>query len=185
MSKIIMVTGGSRSGKSKFAEEICKKNSDKIAYIATMRIFDEEMQQRVDIHKARRGPNWETFEIPCEIRENMNQIQKFKIVLLDCLTMLIFNKMFSLGIDFENISSEIRTEVENIILEYVEQEIKVMKNSSADFVIVTNEIGLGIIPEYPLSRLYRDIAGKANQILAENSEEVFFVVSGIPVKIKG
>ncbi|MDO4710425.1 MAG: bifunctional adenosylcobinamide kinase/adenosylcobinamide-phosphate guanylyltransferase [Peptostreptococcaceae bacterium] len=185
MSKLIMVTGGSRSGKSCFSEKICTAASDRLAYIATAEAMDDEMAQRIKTHQERRGSSWTTFEIPINISERLDSFDPFDHVLLDCLTMLISNMMFSLNIDFEMIGRSEREAVEKHILDDVKKLLDGIRRSNINFVIVTNEIGLGIVPEGRLSRLYRDIVGKANQILASEADEVYFVVSGIPLKIKG
>lgn len=184
MSKIIMVTGGSRSGKSNFAEQFCIDRSDRLAYIATAEALDDEMKQRIKIHQDRRGNFWETFEIPLEVSNQLSHFKKFDYTLLDCLTMLIFNKMFSLGIDFDHIDRQQRDHVEQIILDYIKELLLNIRYKDINFVIVTNEIGLGIVPEGKLSRLYRDIVGKANQLLASEADEVYFVISGISLNIK-
>lgn len=188
MSHIIMVTGGSRSGKSSFAEKLCVSNGQKSAYIATATIFDAEMEQRVQVHQQRRErEHWQTFEVPLELNIDAQKLSQFDYILVDCLTMLIFNKMFSLGIDLddENLSKNDYVYVENETIRFIDNYIASLGNFNATKVFVTNEIGLGIVPDSKLNRLYRDIVGKANQILAKESEEVFLVVSGIPLKIKG
>lgn len=183
---LILITGGSRSGKSKFAEEYCLKNSEKIAYIATARVFDDEMQDRVNLHKKRREvKKWDTIEIPVDILSYVERFKNYDYLLLDCLTMLVFNMMFDIETDYENITRDRRLEIENAILSKINEISEVLSKLDSNFIVVTNEIGLGVIPDNLLSRLYRDIVGKSNQIFAEKSKEVHFVISGIPMKIKG
>ncbi len=181
---IVMVTGGSRSGKSRFAEDFCQSRSEKLGYIATAQIYDNEMKERIERHRSRRGENWTTFEIPCDIESALDELSDYDYVLLDCLTMLIFNKMYVLSNQPENLNREERNEMEHRCLDFLEKIFAALCKSKNTYVIVTNEIGMGIVPESSLSRLYRDIVGKANQMLAESATEVYFVISGIPMKIK-
>ena len=188
MSGMIMVTGGSRSGKSAYAEELCILKGENLAYIATANLYDAEMEHRVAIHKARRGPRWDSFEIPLHFDSFWGELEKYDFILLDCLTMLIFNMMFDSGYNLDDpkaLDAEVYKDVEDQVLSSLKFLFNKIASLNATFVIVTNEIGLGIVPGNVLSRLYRDIVGKANQYLAEMSSEVILVVSGIPLKIKG
>lgn len=182
---IILVTGGSRSGKSEFAEKLVLKNGTNIGYVATAEIFDDEMQERVNKHKNRRSDIWETFEVPLEIEKNIPYIEKKEVVLLDCLTMLVSNKLFSYKIDFNSLSQESINFIEKDMVSFFESLLKKIQKSDTLFVIVTNELGMGIIPENKLGRLYRDLVGKINQLTASLSKEVYMVISGIEIKIKG
>ncbi len=182
---IIMITGGSRSGKSQFAESYCLNNYGKLAYVATAEIFDEEMSARVAVHRKRRGGEWDNFEIPYELQDHLSNLQSYEGILLDCLTMMVFNKMMRIETSYENLSADAISEIEDTVLKFVENSLSRMRDAAADFVVVTNEIGLGIVPADRLSRLYRDIVGKSNQMMAKFAKEVYFVVSGIPLKIKG
>lgn len=187
MAHIIMITGGARSGKSTFAEELCLKKGKKLAYIATANIYDDEMRHRVDLHKKRRGEQWTNFEIPLRIEPYMEELKQHDFILVDCMTMLILNYMFQLGYDLEDdakINQKIYESVEKDTLNFIEDFLNQIGDTNSSCVFVTNEIGLGIVPESKLSRLYRDIVGKANQILAQRSKEVVCVISGIPIKIK-
>lgn len=182
---IVLVTGGSRSGKSEFAEKLAEESGEKICYIATTEVFDDEMANRVKIHQNRRGDNWNTLEIPYKITEHLGEVKKYKIALLDCLTMLVSNKMFSYDIDYNSAPMSKIKSIEDEIIYFIENMLISFSQINTKFIIVTNEVGLGIIPENRLSRIYRDIVGKANQIAAKYSGEVHLVVSGIPMKIKG
>lgn len=186
MSKITLVTGGARSGKSSFAEMLCKEKSNNVSYIATAIPFDDGMKDRIKKHKEQRPKDWNTFEIEMDIyKELKNIIEKSEVVLLDCITVLINNIIFYQKIDFSSISYEEIDLLEYKVKNEFEKMIKIIRNSNIDFVFVTNEIGLGIVPENKLARIYRDIVGRINQYIAKNSDEVYFVISGIPNKIKG
>lgn len=180
--RVVLVTGGSRSGKSKYAEEFLKQN-DEVLYIATAIITDKEMENRVKKHIERRNNNWTTFE---GHRDLDKAIDKYSMdyVLLDCVTIMVTNIMFDMERDFDNISleevdellSEIKKEFEKIILK--------ARELNKTLVMVTNEVGYGIVPEYKISRIFRDIAGSINQYLAEYSDEVYLVACGLPLKLK-
>ncbi|WXR61637.1 bifunctional adenosylcobinamide kinase/adenosylcobinamide-phosphate guanylyltransferase [Peptostreptococcaceae bacterium AGR-M142] len=186
MSKITLVTGGARSGKSFFAENICEVKSKKISYIATAIPFDDGMKDRIKKHKQQRSKNWNTFEIKMDIYKELDKIINVSdVVLLDCITVLVNNIIFYENLDFESITYEEIDILESKVKNEFENMIKIIKKSEIDFVFVTNEIGLGIVPENKLSRIYRDIVGRINQYIAKNSDEVYFVISGIPNKIKG
>lgn len=186
MSKITLVTGGARSGKSSFAEMLCKEKSNNVSYIATAIPFDDGMKDRIKKHKEQRPKDWNTFEIEMDIyKELKNIIEKSEVVLLDCITVLINNIIFYQKIDFSSISYEEIDLLEYKVKNEFEKMIKIIRNSNINFVFVTNEIGLGIVPENKLARIYRDIVGRINQYIAKNSDEVYFVISGIPNKIKG
>lgn len=185
MGRIIFVTGGARSGKSTFAEKYCIENGENLGYIATAEALDEEMKDRIKKHRIQRGNNWSTYEKPLKIEACITEIMNsHQCVLLDCITMYISNIMFKDNLDFENISvektNEIELEITNSILEILNR----TKAAKGDLVLVSNEVGLGIVPDNKLSRIYRDYVGRANQVCAKYADEVYFVVSSIPMKIK-
>ena len=186
MGKLIFITGGARSGKSAFAEDILRDEHD-VLYIATATPFDEEMKERIRLHRLRRNPSWITIEAYKELGSRINEYQgKKKFILLDCITVMISNLMFAdTDTDWENAGTKKMLEMEKFILD----EIRGFISSACDFavktVIVSNEIGMGIVPATSLSRCFRDIAGKVNQIIAEESDEVYLLVSGIPLRLKG
>lgn len=186
MSKITLVTGGARSGKSNFAEELCKKKSSKVSYIATAIPFDDGMKDRIKKHKDQRPNYWNTFEIKMNVYKNLDEIiKKSDVILLDCVTVLVNNIIFYDDLDFDNITYKEVDKLELKVKNEFKNIIEIIKKSKIDFIFVTNEIGLGIVPENKLARIYRDIVGRMNQYIAKNSDEVYFVVSGIPNKIKG
>ena len=176
MSKVILVTGGARSGKSNFAEKLCKDQNNNTAYIATSIPFDDEMKERVKKHKESRPQNWKTYEIYKDIYTIINDISKeHKTVILDCVTLLVNNLMFTYEIDIDNSTQDEINGLEKYIKEQVEKLLIEIKKTNLYFVIVTNK----------LTRIYTDIIGRINQQIATHSDEVYFVVSGIPMKIKG
>lgn len=185
-SKLILITGGARSGKSSFAEKILKDLEVEVAYIATAIPFDEGMKDRIKKHKESRPGYWTTYEIYKDIYKYIEEIsENHHAILLDCITILVTNLMFENGdIDWEKVSREKIDEVEGSIQEQINLLLKKLRQTKMTCVLVTNELGMGIVPENRLSRIFRDIAGRINQSLAEKSDEVYLAVSGIPVRIK-
>ncbi|MBI5554860.1 MAG: bifunctional adenosylcobinamide kinase/adenosylcobinamide-phosphate guanylyltransferase [Elusimicrobia bacterium] len=172
MGKITFILGGARSGKSNFAVELAKKISTKVAFIATCEPQDSEMKQRVFLHQKSRPVNWRTFEAGEEVSSLLRKINgKFEVLIIDCLTLLVSN--FRLN-NFK----------ENAIKNKVNKMLKILTKIKANSIIVSNEVGLGLVPENKLARDFRDIAGRMNQIVAGKSNEVFFLAAGIPLKIK-
>lgn len=185
MGKIIFITGGARSGKSSFAEQYCTERSSNLGYIATAEALDNEMKDRIKKHQVQRGNIWETYECPLDIENSVeNILNSHEYVLLDCITMYISNMMFRNNLDFENISVEATNDIESAINTSMIAILEKVKNSNGNLVLVSNEIGLGIVPDNKLSRIYRDYVGRANQNCAKHADEVYFVVSSIPLKIK-
>ena len=165
-----MVTGGQRSGKSVFAERLALSMSDCPIYLATARVFDEEMRKRVEIHKQRRSEQWRNIESPLYITENI--FQDTDIILLDCLTLWATNWFFELNEEVDNALAEIQRQISEMI------------DTGATFIVVTNEVGLGGVSANPMQRRFADLQGSLNQFVAEMAEDVYLIVSGIPVKIK-
>lgn len=178
-SKLVLVTGGARSGKSEFAERYIKAYSKKSAYIATAEILDEEMKQRVDLHQARRDSFWQNYEAP-ECAENIVRDLPATVdsFLLDCLTIYTANLLYKAENkqDFSEKAQYVQAEIAKLIA--------ASKQTNKLAVFVTNEVGAGIVPENKLAREYRDIAGWVNQQVAEVCDEVFLVVCGQAIDLK-
>jgi len=179
-SKIVLVTGGARSGKSSFAERLATEESKKVAYIATGEPFDKEMKIRIQKHKDRRPVHWETYEEPIEVNQLVQRLGlEREIIIIDCLTLLTSNLLLR---EEDKIGDPIwEEEVLSEIKKITESCYKV----NAQVIIVSNEIGMGLVPDNLLGRFYRDILGRANHVIAGKADEVFLMVSGIPLKIKG
>ena len=185
----ILVTGGARSGKSGFAEQYAKRAAVRGIYIATCLPYDDEMIERIGKHRTDRiesGFSWETEEEAYEAAERLNRMaEQFKaeaqngleppVVLLDCLTLWLTNWL--LRIEHESLE-ENRLEIE------IAKLLEAIRNYPYPLLIVTNEVGSGIVPAYPLGRLFRDEAGRLNQQAAAICERVFLVTAGIPVELK-
>ena len=182
---IIFITGGAKSGKSRFAENLAFKREKRV-YLATSVPLDNEMKNRVQKHRKQRGEDWITIEAYKDLDKVLEKtVENIDVILLDCLTNMISNIMFEVyeG-DWENIADYIPGKIENTVLTEVNKILDFNKVYMGDIIIVSNEVGLGLVPENPLGRYFRDIAGSMNQIIAAESDEVYMVVSGIPVKIK-
>ncbi len=174
-----MVTGGARSGKSKFAESLALKlGNNKAAYIATAQIFDKEMAYRVKLHQERRKNFWTTYEAPFDADKIiLTAAESFDVILFDCVTIYLSNFLCAANIeDVEKIYRDAEDLVQRLI--------DAAKNSNATIIFVSNEVGLGIVPENKLARIFRDIAGLANQNIAKHAEKVFLTVAGLAVDVK-
>ena len=193
---LIFVTGGAKSGKSKFAEEMLLKlnnGKQKNIYLATSLIFDEEMKEKIRLNKKRRKNDWFTVETYKNFENELNNFfennDKTKNnMLVDCLTNMITNIIFeNKNIDWDNFEKKMYIQTLEKLNKNVENSVNKLLNVTNEFenvIIVSNELGMGLVPSYPLGRYFREIAGKMNQIVAEKADEVYFVVSGISMKIK-
>lgn len=169
--KSIFVTGGARSGKSSFALKEAEKIEGKKLFIATAEALDEEMESRIERHKKQRGDDWDTCEEPLMISAAIGKLaNEYQVIVIDCLTMWLSNAMHG--------NTDIECETDNLIN-------ILLKTPDTHIYIVSNEVGAGIVPENELARRFRDLAGIINRKIAEASDEVFMVIAGIPIKIKG
>lgn len=177
---IRLVTGGARSGKSSFAESLYNNKKD-VVYIATSKVSDKEMKERIDLHKKTRPEIWRTYEGNYNLN---NAIGKEENYLLDCVTVLVSNIMFDISKDLEYIDYELQKTIEDKVIIELESLINEIKTNNFNLILVTNEVGDSIVPEHHISRVFRDIQGRVNQRIASIAEEVYLVCCGIPVKIK-
>lgn len=185
MSKLILVTGGARSGKSIFAEGKAKEFGQNVLYVATSKPIDDEMNQRIAKHRAQRPSQWETIEEYKNLDAALvDIIQDKDAVLLDCITIMVTNLMLDECYDWDTPTRDKVEEIENLVKHQIEGLISLSKMSKVPFILVTNEIGLGVVPSSAIGRDFRDIAGRMNQILAKAADEVYLCVSGIPMKLK-
>lgn len=185
MGKIILVTGGSRSGKSAFAENMIKEQEKKVLYVATSIPYDEEMKDRVRKHRERRPAHWETFEGYKDFQHEFKSLNHYDFILLDCVTIMVSNLMFDYsGESLESMTKDDINRMESWIIEQVDEFIESASPHCESLIMVTNEVGYGIVPENKLSRVFRDIAGRVNQYIAKKAQEVYLVVCGVDLKIK-
>jgi len=179
--RLVLVTGGARSGKSSFAERFVAAHGKKIAYIATAQIFDDEMRYRVKLHRERRPSDWQTYEAPFAAETAIAEVaETHDTLLFDCLTVYLSNLLCQLP------EEQLRDEaaVYRLAQDAAAKLIAAAQASGALCVFVTNEVGAGIVPENALARLYRDIAGLTNQAFARAAEAVYLTVSGMAINLK-
>lgn len=178
--KLTFVLGGARSGKSTYAQDLAQEHGGKVLYVATATAGDEEMKVRIENHRAERPSEWRTLEAPLYVGEAIERElaeQPADVILLDCMTLLATNVILQLPENaIEKAATDELSKEVNLLL-------ACMKKSSAQWIIVSNEVGLGLVPPYPLGRIYRDALGRANQQLAKNSDRVIMMVAGIPAII--
>jgi adenosylcobinamide kinase/adenosylcobinamide-phosphate guanylyltransferase len=191
--KFILILGGARSGKSSFAQSLTKRLGKKVLFVATGESLDEEMTSRVEEHKKRRPRNWRTLEIATKVGKKLQgQIKDADVVLLDCLTLLVSNVILSPSLCHsegaqrsKNLEKIRYAKAEKQVMVEMEDLLDCIDKRGGNFIVVSNEVGLGLVPDNKLGRVYRDLLGKANHLLAQHASEVYFMVSGIPIKIKG
>ena len=168
--KITFVLGGARSGKSSYAERLVETSGLQPVYLATGRAFDREMEDRIEVHRGRRGPQWTTVEEPLDLVGVLtDEVRRDRFVLVDCLTLWLTNLMMA----ERDIENEIQSLVDGLA------------QLTGPIVFVSNEVGLGIVPENGLARAFRDHAGFLHQAVAAAADEVYFMAAGLPLKMKG
>jgi len=190
---LILITGGVRSGKSSFAEQLAAGEGRPYFYLATSRVEDEAMRMRVRRHQSRRPDSVQTLEEPLEPHLVVEREGTAgEVILVDCLTLLISNR-FLADIDSHGAVREgedifadelLLEEAADRTLEYIKLFAETASKSPAEVIVVTNEVGMGVVPEYPVGRVYRDLSGRANQLMAQVSDQVWFVLCGLPQRFK-
>lgn len=177
--KLTLILGGARSGKSAYAEKLATELGPRVLYIATGEAGDEEMAQRIAAHRLARPAAWQTLEAPQKVGAALAAVKDNPdVLLLDCLTLLVSNILLSKeGESQAVIEAAVQAELEAILAEQA--------RLRAPLFVVSNEVGLGLVPPYPLGRLYRDGLGRANQYLAAQADRVIFMVAGLPLALKG
>ncbi len=173
MSKIVLFTGGARSGKSSRAEQYAARLSEQVVYIATAEARDDEMRLRIDAHRRRRPAGWHTVEQPLSVASTLLTIEPGRVVLIDCLSLLISNLLLA---HEDDPAPVVEAEIAQLAAAAQKRELTL--------IVVTNEVGMGIVPAYLLGRLYRDLLGRANQYIAAVAAEVYLCVCGIPVDLR-
>ncbi len=191
MSSFTLVTGGARSGKSHFAELLAAQPKRPVIYIATAQIWDDEMALRVKKHQQQRPSTWRLIEEPLNIRDILIQLKDEDVViLLDCVTLWLTNLLLA-GQAEASLQAEQGTHgpilpdhVEPQIVATVREVAQLAREIKPPVIFVSNEVGQGIVPDNPMARAYRDLAGRSNQILAQSADNVYLVVAGLPLEIK-
>lgn len=169
--ELVLVLGGARSGKSSWALRYTEERYASCMFLATAEASDEEMTERVRLHKQSRGPKWGLVEEPIEIAEALeNQCAHADAVLIDCITVWLSNVLLKMGVEK--------------IPEYQDRLLKALSQRRRAITIVSNEVGTGIVPEHPLGRQFRDLAGMLNQEVAALADRVVYTIAGLPVYLK-
>ena len=178
-STITLILGGARSGKSSYAQRLAEESGKSVTFLATAQALDEEMSVRIQKHRDERPASWETLELLLGISSHVEQI-KTDVVVLDCMTLLVTNLLMQFVkddlVDEMPFTDAIQKEVDELI--------KKIREHKQEWLIISNEVGLGLVPPYQMGRVYRDLLGWSNQRLARAADKVILMVAGIPMVVK-
>jgi adenosylcobinamide kinase/adenosylcobinamide-phosphate guanylyltransferase len=180
MGELILVLGGARSGKSTFAQQLALEiGGESVVYLATAEAGDDEMRQRIAQHQLDRPPGWRTVEAQQQVGKAILESDAGqRAILVDCITLLVSNRLTAFEDPFA-------PQVEAAVIGEVEDLVACAAQVTGALIAVSNEVGMGLVPPYPLGRAYRDLLGKANQALAAAADKVYFLVAGLPMTLKG
>lgn len=182
MAGKVLILGGLRSGKSRFAVELAARRGRRVLFVATATAGDAEMKRRIESHRKARPPGWRTLESPREVGQSiLRGLGDAQVIVVDCITLLVSNVMHEMGQPSGRTSQRV---LEEAVRAEIDSLIQCMEEAPADFIVVSNEVGAGIVPVNRLARVYSDLLGQANQIVAAKADEVYLMVAGIPVPIK-
>jgi len=186
LAEVILVTGGARSGKSRFAEQLLSEYTPEQApalYVATAQAFDDEMRQRIALHRERRPKHWRTVESPLFLTEAvLPYVEETKAVLLDCITLYLSNLLLMADVETLAANSE---QLELAAWQEISSLIALCRQHDVHLIMVTNEVGMGVVPPSLLGRVFRDISGFTNQRIAQTADHVFLLTAGLPFALKG
>lgn len=179
--RMIFLLGGARSGKSYQAEQWAREHGKNVLFVATAQAFDDDMRDRIARHRTQRPSEWHTLEVPLGVGEAIlraTQQAEYDVIVLDCLTLLASNALLTLP---ENAT---QAQADDIILQETHALLDAYAHTHATWLIVSNEVGMGVVPATTLGRLFRDALGRANQAIATRADEVWLLVAGIVWKLK-
>lgn len=179
--RLIFLLGGARSGKSHYAEQWARDNGQQVLFVATAQAFDDEMRERIARHQQERPTHWDTLEAPQQVGARLQEqltAQPYDTVVVDCITLLAANILLALP---EECTQE---EVNTAVLAEIDTLLNTYQQADATWLVVSNEVGMGVVPPTKLGRLYRDALGRANQRLAQHADEVLMLVAGLPWRLK-
>ncbi len=189
--RLTLILGGARSGKSSYAQQLAAELGTRVLFVATAVAFDEEMTARIAAHQQARPPGWRTLEAPSQVGHAIRAAGgQEEVVLLDCLTLLANNVILALpsqedaAASTDAVASADAAAAQAALDEEIDDLLNSYAASQAEWIIVSNEVGLGLVPATPLGRVYRDVLGRANQRLAQAAGRVVFMVAGIPMVVK-
>ena len=175
--QLIFVLGGARSGKSSFAERLARHKGERVLYAATAEALDADMERRIAAHRQQRPSEWDTLEEPLNLASVLpSALQSYDICLLDCLTLWVSNLL---------LSKENNPLAQQEIVAAASQLLEVYEQCPATWIVVSNEVGLGVVPPSPLGATYRDALGRVNQAVAARADKVYFMVAGLAMEMKG
>ncbi len=181
MKELILILGGARSGKSAFAERLAAARGGGVLFVATATAGDEEMARRIAAHRVARPAAWRLLEAPVAVADRLAEggPERVGTVLLDCLTLLVSNLLLAHEAEGEEgVARRVDAEIDGLLRRFDEDQ------GAATWLIVSSEVGLGLVPPYPLGRLFRDLLGRANQRFAARADRVYLMVAGLPLDIK-
>lgn len=183
---LVLVTGGVRCGKSRFAENLARtRGRGQVLYLATCQPGDVEMRERIRRHRQRRPVHWQTLEEPLYPARALQERETTDTtILLDCLALLLANHLGEEMQETAEVDSRAARRFRERVLGEVESLIAVSRDARAGMIVVSNEVGWGLVPPYPSGRVYRDLLGEANSLLAAAAREVFLLVAGLPLELK-
>lgn len=175
---LTLVLGGARSGKSAFAEKIARKRGgSQVIYLATAEARDQEMADRIKKHRESRPATWQTVEEPYNLRNTFLSFSPEQVILLDCLTLFVSNCLLSEdNQNYDVLEEKIKQELKAVI--------KITRDRGLELIAVSNIVGTGLVPATETGRVFRDLAGRANQLVASKADEVYLCIAGLPVEIK-
>lgn len=177
--RLILLLGGARSGKSRYAETWAKQQSQHVLYVATAQALDDEMHERIEAHRLQRPASWDTLEAPLNVAGAVKAaLANHDTIVLDCITLLASNLLMTLPEDCT------QQQANDTILQEIDALLSIYANSNATWLVVSNEVGMGVVPPSYLGRLYRDALGYTNQRLAQAADEVLLFIAGLPWKLK-
>lgn len=175
-SEVILILGGARSGKSLYAQGLAKGFGERVIFVATAAPSDEEMRRRIELHKKARPKTWQTVEVATGVAKAVDeQAGNADVVILDCLSLLVSNL-----IDNAQDPGDVDALQRDVV-----DELSQLLERRKGLIIVSNEVGMGLVPDYPIGRLYRDLLGRANQFVAQRADRVYLMIAGIPLLLKG
>ena len=179
MANVTLILGGARSGKSSHAQSLAEESAKAVTFLATAQALDDEMSARIQKHKSERPADWQTLEVPLDIASHVKEIES-EVIILDCITLLVSNLLMQFVqqdlVDEALFMSSLEKEMNELL--------SALHKTDQYWLIISNEVGLGLVPPYQMGRVYRDGLGWANQTLAREADKVIFMVAGIPTVIK-
>jgi adenosylcobinamide kinase/adenosylcobinamide-phosphate guanylyltransferase len=182
--RVTLIIGGARSGKSRFAVELAAKRGQQVLFVATAEARDVEMEHKIAEHRRHRPSDWRTLEAPLSVGKAVaEELGDDQVVVLDCLTLLVSNILGRLT-EQRDVGQTDTELLEVQVAEEIRALLDTIESSGASCYIVSNEVGSGLVPVTPLGRVYRDLLGRANQMVADRADEVYLMVAGLPVRVK-